>query len=77
MKFKAQFIVPVMLLLIISCEQPLDGVMKAVNNTNDILKNNVWHLERFEVQVKNPDIPPPLFFDSSDSLIRKGMYGLD
>ena len=77
MKFKAQYIVPVMLLLIISCEQPLDGVMQAVNNTNDILKNNVWHLERFEVQVKNPDIPPPLFFDSSDSLIRKGMYGLD
>ena len=70
---------PIVLLvfLVCSCEQPLDSVIESVNEANTILRKYDWQLAQFRVVVKNDDIPPPLLFDSSDSLIRKGIYDLD
>ena len=60
-----------------SCEQPQDPVIAAVNETNKILSKHDWRLIQFTIDVNDEDIPPPLLFNSSDSLIRQGRYDLN
>ncbi len=64
-------------ILFFSCEQPQDPVIAAVNETNKILQKHEWRLIQFTVDVNDEDIPPPLLFNSSDSLIRQGRYNLN
>lgn len=64
-------------ILSFSCEQPQDPVIAAVNETNKILQKHDWQLIQFTVDVNDEDIPPPLLFNSSDSLIRQGRYDLN
>jgi hypothetical protein len=65
------------LLIVVSCEQPLDPIIKSVNNTNNLLQAYVWQLDEFTINVKNDDIPPPVLFSLTDSLMRAGRYDLD
>lgn len=64
-------------ILMISCEEPEDPIIQAVNETYTILHSHVWNLEDFTLKVRNADIPPPILFSYSDSLIRPGNYDLD
>lgn len=61
----------------ISCSEPQDSVIESVDNTNFTLRKYDWKLSQFKIKVKNTDIPPPLLFNSNDSLIREGNYDLD
>lgn len=70
-------LIPAIMFFVIACEQPLDPVVEAVGETNEILTGNSWHLNSFIIEVKNEDIPPPLLFNSSDSLIANGRYDMD
>jgi hypothetical protein len=65
------------LLIVVSCEQPLDQTIKSVNNTNNLLQAYAWQLDEFTINVKNDDIPPPVLFSLTDSLMRAGRYDLD
>ena len=65
------------LLVSLSCEQPQDPVIAAVNEINETLKKHDWKLVQFTIEVNDEDIPPPLLFNSSDSLILKGRYDLN
>jgi hypothetical protein len=71
------FFVLLTLVLFISCEQPEDPVIAAVNDINKTLKKHDWRLSQFIIEVNDEDIPPPLLFNSSDSLILKGKYDLN
>lgn len=77
MKKNLIFLIATILLLQYSCEQPVDSVIEAVDNTKLILRKYDWKLSQFKIKVRNSDIPPPLLFNSSDSLIREGIYDLD
>jgi hypothetical protein len=65
------------LLIVVSCEQPLDQTIKSVNNANNLLQAYAWQLDEFTINVKNDDIPPPVLFSLTDSLMRAGRYDLD
>lgn len=65
------------LLIVVSCEQPLDHTIKSVNNANNLLQAYAWQLDEFTINVKNDDIPPPVLFSLTDSLMRAGRYDLD
>ncbi|MCV9386297.1 hypothetical protein [Reichenbachiella ulvae] len=67
----------IQILFLFSCEQPQDQVIEAVNHTNDVLIKNTWYLNEFTINVKEPDIPPPILFNSSDALTREGEYNLE
>ena len=78
MKMKLNKILLVFILVFaVSCEQPEDPVIAAVNDINKTLKKHDWRLTQFIIEVDNEDIPPPLLFNSSDSLILKGRYDLN
>ncbi|TNJ44311.1 hypothetical protein KFZ70_03120 [Tamlana fucoidanivorans] len=66
-----------LLLLLFTCEEPVDTVIEAVDEANTILRKYEWKLAKFKIEVANDDIPPPILFNSTDSLIKKGIYDLD
>ena len=76
---KKKLLLPViaMLLFTFSCEEPMDPIIKSVNNTNNLLQENVWNLEEFTISVKHEDIPPPILFGVAGSILNSGIYGLD
>lgn len=63
--------------ILFSCEKPEDSVIKAVDDTNEILTTNTWNLEQLKIEVKNEDIPPPLFFNATNAMLGAGIYDLD
>ncbi|MDO6472736.1 hypothetical protein [Maribacter sp. 1_MG-2023] len=63
--------------ILFSCEKPEDSVIKAVDDTNEILTTNTWNLEQLKIEVKNEDIPPPLFFNATNTMLGAGIYDLD
>jgi len=65
------------LLIVVSCEQPLDPIIRSVNNTNNLLQAYSWQLDEFTINVRNDDLPPPALFSLTDSLMRAGRYDLD
>lgn len=77
MKTFNRFLGILILVAIIACEQPMDPVVESVLETKSILTGKVWKLQDYQVSVKNTDIPPPLFLNSSDSLIETGSYNLN
>ncbi|NVK50160.1 MAG: hypothetical protein HWE09_10345 [Cyclobacteriaceae bacterium] len=60
-----------------SCEQPLDPIIESVTSTNTLLQSYSWQLEEFTILVDDEDIPPPILFSLTDSLMRVGRYDLD
>ena len=66
----------ILLIGIISCEQPMDPVIESVQETNSILQNKIWILEDYQVLTKSADIPPPILLNANDSLIEAGNYNL-
>jgi len=77
MKTNFTFIASLALLLLFSCEVPEDSVIKAVDDTKDILTTNKWNLEEFKFELRNDDIPPPLLFNATNALLTAGVYDLD
>jgi hypothetical protein len=77
MKIKLLLQIALIVLVMVSCEEPLDPIIKSVNNTTDLLQRHVWNLEEFTVKVRDKDIPPPMLFSDTDSLVRSGTYDLD
>jgi len=71
------FLPVVLLLYIAACKQPLDPVIESVTETNTTLQAYNWILTDYQVVVKNPDIPPPVLINVSDSLINAGNYQLN
>ncbi|NVJ85769.1 MAG: hypothetical protein HWE15_05645 [Algoriphagus sp.] len=65
------------LLFLGSCEQPLDPIIQSVTSTNTLLQSYSWQLEEFTILVDDEDIPPPILFSLTDSLMRVGRYDLD
>ena len=65
------------LVILFSCEKPEDSVIKAVDDTNEILTTNKWNLEQLKIEVRNEDIPPPLFFNATNAMLGAGIYDLD
>ena len=63
--------------ILFSCEKPEDSVIKAVDDTNEILTTNKWNLEQFKIEVRNDDIPPPLLFNATNAMLGAGIYDLD
>jgi len=63
--------------ILFSCEKPEDSVIKAVDDINEILTTNKWNLEQLKIEVKNEDIPPPLFFNATNAMLGAGIYDLD
>ena len=64
-------------MILFSCEKPEDSVIKAVDDTNEILTTNKWNLEQLKIEVKNEDIPPPLLFNATNAMLGAGIYDLD
>ena len=64
-------------LLLAGCEQPMDPVIQTVNETNSVLQKHHWHLKQFTVETKRDDIPAPVLWNLSDSLLPAGIYDLD
>ncbi len=77
MKRKLLFPVIPLVLLTFSCEEPLDSVIDSVNKTNRLLQEEVWQLEDFKIEVKDDDIPPPILFSITNSIVKAGKYDLD
>lgn len=77
MKSKITFIAGLALILLFSCEVPEDSVIKAVNETKEILTSNTWNLEEFKFELRDDDIPPPLLFNATNAFIAAGVYDLD
>lgn len=71
------FLLAVLLLFTLACEQPMDPVVESVVETNNVLQAYNWVLTDYEVVVKNKDIPPPVLLNLSDSLIEAGNYHLN
>ncbi len=65
------------LMFLLSCEEPEDSVISAVQETNALLRKHTWYLEDFKVIVRNDDIPPPILFNTFNSLLSAGVYDLD
>ncbi len=60
-----------------ACEEPLDPIIKSVDQTNDLLQSKVWKLEDFVVKVRTSDIPAPILFGLGEDLMNSGIYDLD
>lgn len=71
------FLLAVSLLYTTACKQPMDPVIESVNETNNTLQAYTWVLTDYQVVVKNPDIPPPVLINVSDSVIEAGNYQLN
>ncbi|MCD6597033.1 MAG: hypothetical protein J7L04_05065, partial [Bacteroidales bacterium] len=71
------FTLAAQLLFGIGCKQPMDPVVESVTETNKVLREYTWVLQDYTVTVKNPDIPPPMLINVSDSMIKAGHYNLD
>ncbi|SNR74961.1 hypothetical protein SAMN06265371_11129 [Lutibacter agarilyticus] len=77
MKTKFTFIAALAMILLFSCETPEDSVIKAVDETKDILTSNTWNLEQFKFELRNDDIPPPVLFNATNAILSAGIYDLD
>lgn len=77
MKTKFTFILTLTMILLSSCEVPEDSVIKAVDETKEILTSNTWNLEQFKFELRNDDIPPPILFNATNALLTAGVYDLD
>ena len=77
MKIQFIFISALALTLLFSCEVPEDSVIKAVDDTNEILTTNKWNLEEFKFELRNDDIPPPVLFSATNAVVKAGIYDLD
>ncbi|WP_167606449.1 hypothetical protein [Maribellus sediminis] len=64
-------------LVFVSCEQPMDPVIKSVEQTKALLHAHHWHVDDFSVEVKDKDIPPPILWNLADSLSMAGIFDLD
>ena len=76
-KFNIILLTVFTLVMLSSCEQPEDRIIVSVNTTNDLLINNLWKLEDFKIEVRNEDIPPPLLFSNTSTVISSGIFDLD
>ncbi|WP_373398321.1 hypothetical protein V8V91_00725 [Algoriphagus halophilus] len=65
------------IVLLVSCEQPLDPIIKSVDQTNKLLQSHVWQLEDFKVEVRESDIAAPILFGLGESISGPGVYDLD
>jgi len=63
--------------MVFACEQPLDPIIKSVDQTNNLLQSKVWNLEDFIVKVRSSDIPAPILFGLGEDLMNSGVYDLD
>ena len=77
MKRAYVFIFSVLLAIGTSCEEPVDPIIEAVDETEALLQRYVWNLEDLSINVRNKDVPPPVLFSFGDSLIRPFKYDLD
>lgn len=77
MKAKLLLQIALIVFVMVSCEEPLDPIVKFINKTTALLQRHVWNLEEFTVKVRDKDIPPPMLFSDTDSLVRSGTYDLD
>ena len=75
-KIYSAYLLATLLLFSLSCTQPMDPIVEAVNETKSTLQNKTWQLTDYVITVKNPDIPPPLLIPFNDSLIEAGNYHL-
>ncbi len=64
-------------ILLSGCEEPMDPVIKSVNDMNSILQKYDWHLDDFIVEIRDDDIPAPILWNTSDSVLKSGIYDLD
>jgi hypothetical protein len=71
MKAKLLLQIVLIVLVMVSCEAPLDPIVKSVNNTTALLQRHVWNLEEFTVKVRDEDIPPPVLFSDTNP-VNKG-----
>ncbi|HBH48021.1 MAG TPA: hypothetical protein DDX98_05245 [Bacteroidales bacterium] len=77
MKNKNRCLGLITLVVLFTCEVPEDSVIKAVDDTNEILTTNTWNLKQFKIEVRNEDIPPPLLFNATNAILNAGIYDLD
>ncbi len=66
-------------LLVISgngCEQPVDPIIRAVDDTNMLLQRYVWELSEFRIYTRENDIPPPLLFRLNEIELKAGEYDI-
>ncbi|WP_439183529.1 hypothetical protein [Carboxylicivirga taeanensis] len=77
MSNKFSLIVVALVMVFVSCEQPMDPVIKSVNQTKALLHAYHWHVDDVRVEVKDEDIPAPILWNLADSLVRAGVYDLD
>jgi len=54
----------------------MDPVIESVIQTKSVLQSNTWIMTDYTIKVKNPDIPPPMLINVSDSSIEAGNYHL-
>jgi len=77
MKINYFLLITVILLLSNSCEQPIDPVVQSVNTTKDLLKKYQWHVDDLRIVLRDEDIPAPVLWSVTESLIEAGVYDLD
>jgi len=77
MKTKFTFIAALAMIILFSCELPEDSVIKAVDETKEILTSNTWNLEQFKFELRDDDIPPPVLFNATNAILTAGVYDLD
>ncbi|WP_340112710.1 hypothetical protein [Maribellus mangrovi] len=74
---KLSLMVLTAILVFVSCEQPMDPVIKSVQETNALLQAHQWHVDDFNVEVKDEDVPAPILWNLADSVMKAGMFDLD
>ncbi|NME68938.1 hypothetical protein [Flammeovirga aprica] len=76
-KLRNLFLLPIVNMLMIGCEQPMDPVIEDVQNTKSILNEHQWYLNNFELVTKSDDIAPPILWGAQSDLLKQGHYDLD
>ncbi|MBD0404613.1 hypothetical protein [Flammeovirga sp. EKP202] len=76
-KLRNLFLLPIVNLIMIGCEQPIDPVIDDVQNTKSILNQYQWYLNNFEIITKSDDIAPPILWSAQTDLLKQGNYDLE
>ncbi|NLR93985.1 hypothetical protein [Flammeovirga agarivorans] len=65
------------LILLISCEQPIDPVINHVNETESVLHKYKWYLNNFQIETKSDAVPPPILWGENQFELPQGDYDID
>ncbi|GJM64559.1 hypothetical protein [Persicobacter diffluens] len=55
------------ILVLASCQEPIDPVITSVQNTKQLLQSHIWTLEDFDIRTTNEEIPAPILFGATEN----------